>query len=191
MLRRTISFAALIAALGGIALLAAIAAMAPGSRGSRGPSAAAPPAEPEVVFQGMEMREIRGEGTQYRLLSDRATYRFLTGKISAADVTLEIPGAAENVTVRAPVASWDTKSGQVLLPEGGSAESGAGWTAAVASARLSLPDRQMTAAGAARLSGPGLTVAGSGLVWNWREGKMALQLPKTRIEPARTVPRRG
>lgn len=191
MLRRTVSFAALIAALGGIALLAAITAMAPGNRGARGSSAAAHPSEPEVVFQGMEMREIRGEGTQYRLLSDRATYRFLTGGISAVGVTLELPDAAGTVTVRAPKASWDTKTGQVLLPEGGSAENGAGWSAAVAVARLSLPDRQMTAAGAARLSGPGLSVAGSDLVWKWREGKLALQQPKTRLEPARTLRRRG
>ncbi|NJD62873.1 MAG: hypothetical protein FIA93_09160 [Deltaproteobacteria bacterium] len=191
MLRRTVSFAALIAALGGIALLAAISALSPGIRGTRDPSAGAPPAEPEVVFQGMEMREIRGEGAQYRMVADRAAYRFLTGGISAAGVTLEIPGAAGNVTVRAPMATWDTRTGQVLLPEGGAAENGTGWSAAVASARLSLPDRQMTAAGAARLSGPGLSVAGSDLVWKWREGKVALQQPKTRLEPARTLRRRG
>jgi hypothetical protein len=192
MLRRTVSLAALAAALGGIGLLAAISALAPGSRWTRGPSVvAAPPAEPEVVFQGMEMREIRGEGSPYRFIADRANYRFLTGKVSASGVTLELPGAVENVTVRAPTALWDTKTGQVVLPEGGSAENGAGWSAEVASARLSLPDRQMTAEGAARLTGPGLSVAGSELVWKWREGKMALRQPKTRLEPARTVRRKG
>jgi hypothetical protein len=191
MQRRAMSFAALFAALGGIALLVAISAMAPGRRGGRDLSAAEPAAEPEVVFQGMEMREIRGEGTQYRLFSDRATYRFLTGKVSAVGVILEIPGAAGTVTVLAPKASWDTRTGQVLLPEGGSAENGAGWSAAVAQARLSLPDRQMTASGEARFSGPGLSVAGSGLEWNWREGKAALRQPKTRLEPARTLRRRG
>lgn len=191
MLRRTASFAALFAALGGVALLVAVFLRGPGSRGLWGPSTVEPAAEPEVVLQGMEMREIRGEGAQYRLLSDRATYRLQTGKVSAVGVTLELPGAAGNVTVRAPKASWDTKTGQVLLPEGGTAENGAGWAAAVGEARVSLPDRQMTAAGAARLSGPGLSVAGSDLVWRWREGKVALQQPKTRIEPVRAIRRGG
>jgi hypothetical protein len=189
--RRVISFGALFAVLGGIGLLAAISSKGPGPQGTWGPSNAGAPAEPEVILRNVEMREIRDEGTQYRLFSDQATYLLLAGKFSATGVILELPSGVGEVVVRAPKASWDMQNGQIFLPEGGSAENDTGWSAAIAAANLSLPERILTATGKARLSGPGLSVVGDNLVWHWKEGKVSLEMPKTRLESARAFQRRG
>jgi len=189
--RRVISYAALLAVLGGIGLLAAISAKGPGTRGTWGPYEVESPAEPEVILRNVVIREVWKEGAQYRLSSEQATYLLLAGRLSATGVTLELPGAAGEVVVRAPKASWNMQNGQIFLPEGGSAENGAGWSAAVDTASLSLPERILTATGKARFSGPGLSVVGDNLVWRWREGKVGLDLPKTRIESARTFRKRG
>jgi len=189
--RRVVSFAALLAVLGGIALLFAISVKGPGQQGPGEPSDAGSQAEPEVILRDMVMREVRKEGAQYRLSSEQATYLLLAGKLSATGVTLELPGTSGEVVVRAPKASWDMQNRQIFLPEGGSAENGAGWSAAVAAANLSLPERILTAPGMARFSGPGLSVVGDNLVWRWGEGKVALELPKTRLESVRTFRRGG
>lgn len=184
---RGIFFAALFAALGGIGLLAAISMKGSGPQGS---SSAGIPSEPEVILQGVEMREIRKEGAPYRAFSDQATYRFLSNRFSGTGVTLELSGKSGEMVVRAPKASWDMKTGQIFLSEGGSAENRAGWSANVTSANLSLPERVLTAAGKARFSGPGLSVVGDNLVWSWREGTVALEMPKTLLEPSSTFRRR-
>lgn len=188
--RRGVFLAAACAALGGIGVLVAISMEDAGPRGPFGPAAGSP-SEPEVLLQGVELREIRKGEPPYRITTDQATYKLLSGRVSGSSVTLELPGSAGEVTVRAPKASWDMPAGQVYLPEGASAEDDAGWSATVVSARLSLPDRMLTAPGKARLNGPGLSVVGDNLVWNVREGKVELKLPVTRLEPSRAFQRRG
>jgi len=188
---RGVFFAALFAALGGIGLLAAISMKGPGPQGPFGISAAGSRSEPEVILQGVEMREIRKEGAPYKVSSEQATYSLLSSRFSGTGMTLELSGNAGEMVVRAPIASWDMQTGQVFLPEGGSAENRTGWTAAVASANLSLPERMLTSTGKAMLSGPGLSMVGDNLVWSWREGTVALKLPKTRLEPSRAFRRRG
>lgn len=183
--RRILSLGALLTILGGIGLLlAAISAREPGPRDGGG-TAVERPAGPEVLLRDVEVREIRKEGPQYRLTSDRASYLLLARKLSADGVTLFLPGISNGMIVRAPKASWDMEAGRILLGEGGAAENGAGWSAVIAAASLSLPDRVMTAAGDVRLSGPGLRVSGDNLVWSWREGKMALSNTRTRVESTR------
>jgi hypothetical protein len=188
---RGIFIAALFAALGGIGLLTAISMKGSGPQGPLGISAAGSRSEPEVILQGVEMREIRKEGAPYKVFSEQATYSILSSRFSGSGVTLELSGNTGEMVVRAPIASWDMRTGRVFLPEGGTAENRTGWSAAVASANLSLPERMLTSAGKARLSGPGLSVVGDNLVWNWREGTVALELPKTRLSPSRAFQRRG
>jgi hypothetical protein len=106
--RRVISFAALFAVLGGIGLLVAISAKGPGPQGPMGPADSGSPAEPEVILRNVVMREVRKEGAQYRLSSERATYLLLAGRVSATGVTLGLPGAAGELIVRAPKASCRT-----------------------------------------------------------------------------------
>jgi len=188
---RAISLAVLFAVVGIIGILASIYYMGPVPQRPREPSVAGPPAEPEVILRDVVMREIRKEGVQYRLVSEQADYLLLTGRFSASGVTLELPGAAGDVVVHAPKASWNMLTGHIFLPEGGSARTDTGWSAVVAATDLSLPEQILTATGKARLSGPGLSVVGDNLVWRWREGKVALELPKTRLESNRTFRRGG
>jgi hypothetical protein len=183
--------AVLLAALGGIGLLAAISLKGAGSKGPFGISAAGSRPEPEVILQGVEMREIRKEGAPYKASSEYATYSILSSRFSGTGVTLELSGNGEEMVVRAPTASWDMRTGRIFLPEGGSAENRTGWSAAVASAYLSLPERMLSSAGKARLSGPGLSVVGDNLVWSWREGTVALELPKTLLSPSRAFRKKG
>jgi hypothetical protein len=137
------------------------------------------------------MREIRKGGDQYRVSSENATYLLQSGRFSGTGVTVELPGTAGEMVVRAPKASWDMQTRQIFLPEGGSAENAAGWSAAVEAARLFLAEQVLTAAGKARVRGPGLSVVGDNLVWRWREGTVALEMPQTRLEPAQAFRRGG
>ncbi|HEY7585180.1 MAG TPA: hypothetical protein VH866_01580 [Candidatus Deferrimicrobiaceae bacterium] len=187
--RRMISFALLVAVAGAVGVLVATYGISPGPRGiGERPGSQA---EPEVILRDVVMREIRKEGAQYRLVSDQAAYLLQTGRVAASGVTLEMSGAAGNPVVRAPKASWDMQTGQIILPEGGSARTGEGWSASVPAAILSLPEQTMTARGKAVLSGPDLSIAGDNLVWRWRDGKIALEAPKTRLVPNRTFRRGG
>ncbi len=181
---RILFLGALLAILGGAGLLLGISVRNQESRDPGGTSAEIP-AGPELILREVEVREIGKEGPQSRLTSDRASYLVLARKLSADGVTLFLPGTSNGMIVRAPKAFWDMDAGRILLAEGGAAENDAGWSAVVDEASLSLPDRLMTASGNARLSGPGLSVTGDHLVWRWREGKLALENPRSRVEPAK------
>jgi hypothetical protein len=191
-LRGVLPLAALCAVLAGTFLLATVSSKGP--RAPWEPPGAESPGGPEVILRDVVLREVRKEGAHYRLTSEQATYRILAGRVSATGVTLELPGAegegAGEGVVTAPKADWNMENGQIVLPEGGIAESGAGWSAEVVAADLSLPGRVLTSTGKARFSGPGLVVVGDNLVWHWKDGKVALERPNTRIEPARAQGRR-
>ena len=189
--RWLLSLAALLAVLAGAAFLSVIPWKSERTPGAEGISGSEPPPGPQIVLRNVEMREVRNGEATYRLLSDVVSYRVLSEDLSATGVTLLLPGQRGEVVVRAPEARWDMRTGRIVLPSGGSAEDRGGWVASVAFARLSLPERTLTAPGDANLSGPGLAVAGDNLVWRWREGKVELERPKTRVLPARALRRKG
>ncbi len=184
--RRILSLGALLAILGGIGLLAAVSTMEQGPHDAVG-KAVERPDGPELILREVEVREIREGEPQSRLTSDRVSYLLNARRLSAAGVTLFLPGISNGIVVRAPKASWDMEAGTILLDEGGAAGNAAGWSAIVAAASLSLPNREMSAAGNVRLSGPGLQVAGDNMVWGWREGKLALSNTRTRVESPRAL----
>ncbi len=183
---------ALLALLGGAVFLFSTSwRSGSGAPAAGGADAGESPSGPEIVLRNVDMREIRDGEAPYRLLSERATYRVLSENVTAAGVTLLLQGRRGETVVRAPEAQWDMRMGRIVLPSGATAEDRAGWSALVDSARLSLTERVLTAPGKATLSGPGLTVAGDNLVWHWREGKVELERPKTRVLPARALRRKG
>ncbi|MDA8123180.1 MAG: hypothetical protein M0Z38_11545 [Deltaproteobacteria bacterium] len=184
--RRILSLGALLAILGGIGLLAAVSTMEQGPHDAVW-KAVERPDGPELILREVEVREIREGEPQSRLTSDRVSYLLNARRLSAAGVTLFLPGISNGIVVRAPKASWDMEAGTILLDEGGAAGNAAGWSAIVAAASLSLPNREMSAAGNVRLSGPGLQVAGDNMVWGWREGKLALSNTRTRVESPRAL----
>lgn len=189
---RFFSFAALFAVLCGLALIASISWLGGGATsGNGGTTAVESRTEPEIVLHDVDMVEIRKGEASNRLLSEHATYHVFAGDISASGVTLRLPGRQGEMVLRTPEAHWDLRTGRIALPVGGTAENGGGWSATLVSANLFLRERILTANGEARLAGPGLTMAGDNMIWRWRDGKVELERPKTRILPARAFGRRG
>jgi hypothetical protein len=175
--------AAILACLAGIYLMAMSAAKSTVLLARSGP-AAEELREPEIVLRDVEVREIREDGRSYRLSSDNATYSVLSKRLSAEKVTVTLREGRERTVVHAPRARWSMEEGRMDLPEGGSAENGAGWTAAVPEARIDLRAQVMTAPRAS-LSIPGVRVAGTNLVWRWQEGTVEIDAPKSRVSPER------
>lgn len=186
------SIAALLAVLGGLVLIASITWLGGGATlGNGGITAVESRPEPEIVLQDVDMVEIRKGEAPNRLLSEHATYHVFAGDLSASGVTIRLPGRQGDVVLRTPEAHWDLRAGRIALPVGGTAENGGGWSATVVSGNINLRERILTAHGEARLAGPGLTIEGDNLVWRWRDGKMELERPKTRVLPARALGRKG
>jgi hypothetical protein len=185
--RGVLSFAVLLAVLGGIWALSAVL-----SGGAGLPSVQAG-RDPALILRDVEVREVRRDGRHFRLFSETATYRLPARTLSGSGVTLTLPEDGTRLVLRAPAANWDMDAGTIRLPEGCSAASDDGWSASLAAALVSLPDHLLSGEGRSNLYGPGLSVAGDNLVWRWRERKLMLSAPRTRIDPARVpVPgRRG
>ena len=144
---------------------------------------------PKIVLRGVEMVEARGEGPVYRLRSDDASYSATSAHMVASGVTLTLPEREGDIVVTALTASWDMNAGRVDLDEGASARNGRGWTASAPRAIIDLRS-EVIAAEEASLAAPGVTVTGSNLRWRWREGTVALDSPRSRINP-RNVPAPG
>lgn len=183
--------AALSAALGIAALMASVPwrnAVSPGSgETSRGESLF----DPEIVLMDVDMREMRKSEPISRVVSERASFRVLEGRLSAYGVTVHLPGRAGELVLRAPEAQWDMKGMRIFLPAGGTAETRGAWSAKVSLASVSLQDRVLTATGEVGLSGPGFAVAGENMVWRWPEGTVEVQKPRSQVLPARALGRKG
>ena len=183
MIRGIVLAAAALALFSGAYLLSLQAAKSQQTFGGNG-SGAARYREPEILLGGVEVREIRADGRSQRFSAESASYAVLSKRFSAEQVTLTLQEEGDKVVVRAPRGEWDMERGTVDLPEGGTAESGGGWTASVPEARVELGERRLTA-GKAILSIPGVRVTGSGLVWRWEEGTVELSAPESLVLPDR------
>jgi hypothetical protein len=138
--------------------------------------------EPEILLNGVEVREIRKGGRSDRILARQATYKVLTKDLSAERVTFETKNGQGTVVVEAPQASWHMQEERLDLPQGGTARNGSGWNAEVPDARIDLREQVLTA-NRATLVLPGIRIAGSGLVWRWKDGTMELSSPDSRVLP--------
>lgn len=139
--------------------------------------------EPEILLRQVEIREVRTAGRSDRFAARRATYRVLSKDLSAEEVVFTSGTGSVAVRVEAPQVRWDMREERIDLPEGGTARNGSGWTAEVPDARIDLSGQVLTASRAA-LFFPGVRVAGTGLVWEWEEGTVALASPDSRLLPA-------
>lgn len=141
---------------------------------------------PQIILRGVEMVEARREGQVYRLISGNALYSVQSGQALASDVILVLNERKGDIVVTAPVASWNMKEGRIDLARGGSATSGAGWSAVSPRASVDLKSEEIHAEEAS-LSGPGLTIEGNGLRWHWQDGKVELDSPRSSIHPGRDL----
>jgi len=157
----------------------------PGGReraGEENAGSAAAYREPEILLNGVEVREIRKNGRNDRVVARRAVYRVLSRNLSAEQVVFKTGDGADTVVVEAPRVFWNMREGRLDLPGGGTARNGSGWEADVPEARIDLPGQVLTA-DRASLSFPGVRVAGNRLVWEWRSGTVELSSPESRVLP--------
>jgi hypothetical protein len=145
----------------------------------------------QIALRGVDLRDGREGGPTCRLLADDAIYSTRGKTVSAGGVTLFLPGRRGEAVVRAPRASWDLAAERIALPEGCAAEAPGGWSAAVSAGRIDLKGKVFEGEGKATIGGPGLAVTGERLVWNWKEGTLALEKPVSRIAAGAAARRKG
>jgi hypothetical protein len=181
------------------ALFAAVVALLAFRAGTPGPGGA-PPAGTrgtdesalEIRLWPVEMREIRDDGGSNRLLAREAVYQYARKSLQGSDVEVFLGGGVRDGSViRAPRASWDFEGKEILLPDGGRAERGGEWIGELSAAALDLEGRILRVPGAVSLTGPGLSLAGRNLVWNWTDGRITMDSPASRIAPASLPKRKG
>jgi hypothetical protein len=94
-------------------------------------------------------------------------------------------------TVRAPRAAWDLDGKTIGLPEGCRIEREGGWAGELSAATLDLAGRVLRVPGPARIEGPGVFVEGKNLGWQWEEGMITMESPRSRLSPAMRPGRKG
>jgi len=153
-----------------------------GRTGEENAGSAAAAREPEILLGNVEVRETRKNGRNDRVVARRAVYRVLSGNLSAENVVFRTGDGSGTVVVEAPRVFWNMREGRLDLPGGGAARSGSGWEAEVPEARIDL-SKQVLTADRASLSLPGVRVAGTRLVWEWKSGTVELSSPESRVLP--------
>jgi len=138
--------------------------------------------EPEILLNGVEVREIRKGGRTDRAIARKASYRVLSRDLFAEQVTFLTEGGNGKIVVEAPEVYWNMQEERLDLPKGGTARNGSGWIVQLPEAWIDLPGQVLTA-NRATLSLPGIQVAGSGLAWRWKDGTVELAFPESRVIP--------
>lgn len=159
--------------------------------GDPGPEAAG--GGPEIRLGPVDVRELHDGGAWNRLEADGAVYGYASRTVSAWGVTVFLgEGAAfAGTTVRAPRAAWDLDGKTIGLSGGCRAERTGGWTGELSAATLDLAGSVLRVPGPARIEGPGVSVEGKNLAWEWVEGKITMESTRSRLSPANGPGRKG
>jgi hypothetical protein len=161
-----------------------------------GPAAGTPqdlPAGPEILLATVDVREFHEDsGDWNRLTAEQASYGYAKKTVTGSRVRIHLmEKALRGTTVQAPSASWDFDRAALSFPEGARLDREGGWAAEVSPATLDIAGQMLRVPGPATLSGPGITASGKGLEWEWGEGKITMDSPRGRIQPATVNRRRG
>jgi hypothetical protein len=148
---------------------------------------------PEIRLGPMEAREIHDDGSWNRLDAVRAVYGYANRMVSADGVTVLLGEGSPfaGTTVRAPTATWDLDGKTIELPEGCRMERKGGWTGEFSAATLDLAGSVLRVPGPARIDGPGLSVRGENLAWEWVKEKVTMESTTSRLTPAKGPGRKG
>ena len=148
---------------------------------------------PEIRLGPVDLRELHDDGSWNRLDADGAAYAYASKTVSAGDVTVFLGEGAPfaGTTVRAPRASWDLDGKTIGLPEGCRVARKGGWTGELSAATLDLAGSILRVPGPARIEGPGVSVQGKNLAWEWVEGKITMESTTSRLSPVKNPGRRG
>jgi len=189
---RLLPWAAIALLVLGLAVLSALptkVAVAPG--GTTG--AESPGGGPEIRVGPVDVREFRDDGTWNRLDAQVAVYGYANRTVSAQGVTVFVGEGTSfaGTTVRAPRALWDLDGKTIGLSEGCRAEGKGGWTGELSASTLDLAGSVLRTPGPARIEGPGVSVQGKNLAWEWVEGKITMESTMSRISPGTVPGRKG
>ena len=148
---------------------------------------------PEIRLGPVDVRELHDDGSWNRLDADGAVYGYASRTVSAAGVTVFLGEGSPfaGMIVRAPRAAWDLDGKSIGLPEGCRVERKGGWTGELSAATLDLAGSILRVPGPARIEGPGVSVQGKNLAWEWVEGKITMESTTSRLSPVKDPGRKG
>ena len=148
---------------------------------------------PEIRLGPVDVRELHDDGSWNRLDADGAVYEYASRTVSAGGVTVFLGEGSTfaGTTVRAPRAAWDLDGKTIGLSGGCRVARRGGWTGELSAATLDLAKSVLRVPGPARIEGPGVSVQGRNLAWEWVEGKITLDSTSSRITPAKAPGRKG
>ncbi|MGB7630312.1 MAG: hypothetical protein WBM29_04425 [Candidatus Deferrimicrobium sp.] len=148
---------------------------------------------PQIRLGPVEVRELHDDGSWNRLDADEAVYAYASRMVSAGDVTVFLGEGSPfaGTTVRAPRAAWDLDGKTIGLPEGCRVARKGGWTGELSAATLDLAGSILRVPGPARIEGPGVSVQGKNLAWEWAEGKVTMESTTSRLVPGKGPGRKG
>jgi len=148
---------------------------------------------PEIRLGPVDVRELHDDGSWNRLDADGAVYGYASRTVSADGVTVFLGEGSPfaGTTVRAPRAAWDFDGKTIRLSEGCRVARKDGWTGELSAATLDLAGSILRVPGPARIEGPGVSVQGKNLAWEWVEGKITIESTTSRLSPAKGPGRKG
>jgi len=147
---------------------------------------------PEIRLGQVDVRELHDDGSWNRLDAERAVYAYASRTVSAEGVTVFLGEGAPfaGTTIRASHAAWNLDGKTIGLPEGCRVARKGGWTGELSPATLDLAESVLRVPGPARIEGPGVSVEGKNLLWEWVEGKITMESARSRVSPARSPVRK-
>ena len=159
--------------------------------GTAGPESAG--GGPEIRLGPVDVRELHDDGSWNRLDAAVAVYGYASRTVSADGVTVFLGEGSPfpGTTVRAPRAAWDLDGKTIGLPEGCHVARKDGWTGELSAATLDLAGSILRVPGHAKIEGPGVSVEGRNLVWEWLAGKVTMESTTSRLSPGKGPGRKG
>jgi len=148
---------------------------------------------PEIRLGLVDVRELHDDGSWNRLDADGAVYEYASRTVTAGGVTVFLGEGAPfaGTSVRAPRAAWNLDGKTIGLPEGCRVARKGGWTGELSAATLDLAGSVLRVPGPARIEGPGVSVQGRNLAWEWVEGKITMESTRSLLSPGKDPGRRG
>jgi hypothetical protein len=159
--------------------------------GTTGPEAAGD--GPEIRLGPVDVRELHDDGSWNRLDADGAVYAYAARSVTAGGVVVFLGEGASfaGTTVRAPRAAWDLDGKTIGLPQGCRVARIGGWTGELSAGTLDLARSVLRVPGPARIDGPGVSVQGKNLAWEWVEGKITMESTRSLLPPGKFPGRKG
>jgi hypothetical protein len=148
---------------------------------------------PEILLGPVDVRELHDDGSWNRLDADGAVYAYASTTVTAGGVTVFLGEGTPfaGTTVRSPRAIWDLDGKTIRLPDGCRMERKGGWTGELSAATMDLAGSVLRVPGPARIEGPGVSVQGKSLSWQWAEGKITMESTRSLLPPGKRLGRKG